>query len=56
MKKAPNVKLGCKSCDPLLDNDWIDESGFTVKMQTNKVTNIVGEKKKKKSSKTVSLF
>lgn len=56
MKKAPNAKLGCKVCDPLLENDWINESGFTVKPQTNKVTNIVGEKKKKGSSKTVSLF
>lgn len=57
MKNAPNAKLGCKACETLLDTDWIDKSKFTVKMsQTNKVTNIVGEKKKKKSSKTVSLF
>lgn len=58
MKKAPNAKIGCKACESLLNTEWTSESGFTVKMpQTNKVTNIIGEhKKKKKSSKTVSLF
>ena len=55
MKKAPNAKLGCKSCDPLLENNWIDESGFTIKPPVSKVTNIIKEKKKK-SSKIVSLF
>lgn len=57
MKKAPKVKIGCKACNELLDTTWINESGFMVKIPqtTSKVTNIIGEKKKK-SSKTVSLF
>ncbi len=60
MKKAPNAKIGCKSCDPLLENNWIDESGFKLKPidknQSSKVTNIIKETKKKTSSKIVSLF
>ena len=55
--KGFNIKLGCKSCDPLLENDWINDSGFKIVMPSNKVTNIIGPKSKnKKSAKTVSLF
>lgn len=56
MKKMKNLKLGCKSCDPLLDNEWINDSGFKVIMPSKKVTNIIGPKNAKKSSKTISLF
>ena len=60
MKKAPNIKLGCKACNDkyMLNDDWINDSGFTVAQPASKVkiTNIVGEKKRQKSSKTTSLF
>jgi hypothetical protein len=59
MKKALNIKLGCKSCDsdPLLDNEWINDKGFNVVLPKNKITSIIGAKQKKqKSSKVVSLF
>ena len=57
MKNLNNIKLGCKSCDPMLENDWINDSGFKVVLpNNNKVTNIVGPKNGKKSAKTVSLF
>lgn len=59
MKNAPNIKLGCKACNNnyMLDDDWINDSGFTVKRPISKVkvTNIIGDSKKRKSSKTVSL-
>lgn len=57
MKKDFKINLGCKSCDTLLENDWIDDSSFKFTQPTNKVTNIVGPKQKtKKSAKMVSLF
>lgn len=60
MKKGLNIKLSCKACNDnyMLDNNWINDSGFIVKQPVKnvKITNIIGEKKKINSSKTVSLF
>ena len=55
MKKAPNVKIGCKSCgkDYMLDDEWINEKGFSVKIPEMKVSSIISKSKKKKSSKAV---
>lgn len=56
MKKDFKIKLGCKSCDKLLENEWIDDSNFKFTIPTSKKTNIIGPKQKLKSVKIVSLF
>lgn len=54
-KLKPNIKIGCPLCSKLLQDELKSTSFQTSEPQYNKIVTIVG-KKKKHSSKTVSLF
>lgn len=55
-KLTPKIKLGCSSCNKLLQDNLQSNSFNITEPKYNKVVTIIGPKRISNKSKTISLF